>query len=318
MAALTPNTVIDIGGSKLNFKFDDQLPQAFRHEGDFPKELAYTVGMDAWFGVAGQSYQTTDELAIIEATAASVVAKMPTGTTIIDLGAADSAKYEPYVREFFNQGKTCTYVPLDINQASLEKQVGRAKAKFPGLESYGLWGDFRQGDEYYANIASPRLFLSLGSIMYNGPDEVAIQRCQAFYNELAPMDRVIVGQDCPKVTEDKSLDPYKNQVYDKFFTTYLKGIHAQAGIDADATTSWSYESKTDKTMHYFEVVNKIDLTCAKFGIHVPAGTVYCMFKSWKRDEQDIIDITHDNKLSIETIGKAPNNGTMRQYMVWKQ
>ncbi|KAF5604817.1 positive activator of transcription [Fusarium pseudocircinatum] len=43
----TDGEVIDIGGSSINLTFvDDQLPKAFLGKGDFPKEVAYTTGMD--------------------------------------------------------------------------------------------------------------------------------------------------------------------------------------------------------------------------------------------------------------------------------
>lgn len=218
---------------------------------------------------------------------------MPSGTSIVDLGAANSAKYEPYVREFLTQGKECTYVPLDIENDSLVDQVKRAQAKFPGLKAYGIWGSFHHGDEYYAQIPGTRLFLSLGSIFYNGPDEVAVERCQNFKRLLRPDDCLIVGQDGPSGLQTTvTTDPYTTANYKVFFAGYFEAIHAEAGIAARAGKSWEWTSRNDKSKHYFDVVAKQDLVCVRYeGLVVEAGTTYRMFKSWKRDEAEIAAIS---------------------------
>ncbi|KAF4983797.1 hypothetical protein FZEAL_881 [Fusarium zealandicum] len=307
---------IDIGGSQMNIDFDGQLRKAFAHQADFPKELAYTSNMDKWGKIADGSYQTFHEMEIINATCKDIVSQMPSGTKIIDLGAANSAKYEPYVREFIAQGKVCTYIPLDIANASLGEQVERAKAKFPGMASFGLWGSFQHGDAHFEQIQPARLFLSLGSIFYNGPIEVAVDRCQNFRRHLGPSDRLIVGQDAPIDGENAStLAAYNTSEYDAFFTGYLNAIQDEAGIVADVKQAWSVESLLDDAMHYFDVTAQHDMVCKKFdNFLVPAGTVYKMFKSWKRSEANIRQISEKEGLSVTLIGQSKNSG-MRQYMV---
>ena len=311
--------IIDIGGSKINDTLEQQLAKAFANKGDFPKEAAYTTGMKDWFAVAGRSYQTSDEMAIIEATCKEVVAALPSGTFIIDLGAADSRKYEPYVRELLAQKKTCTYVALDLAKTSLTEQVNRAKAKFPSVRCIGLWGTFQHGDAYFAKIApGARLFLSLGSIFYNAPEKIARERCQEFRGHLNSADRLIVGQDGPSGAESKSSHAsYQTKEFKAFFISYLKGIQKYAGIEATAGEAWTTKSKMVEEMHFFEVVANNDMVCKKFGnLLIKKGTTYKMFPSWKRGEQNIHQITKEEGLAIKTLGKAPNSG-MRQYLVSK-
>ncbi|KAM5347545.1 hypothetical protein ACJ41O_007369 [Fusarium nematophilum] len=312
----TNGEVIDIGGSRLDLTFETQLPLAFAGQADFPKEVAYTTGMDKWFDIADKSYQTGDEMAIIEATCKEVVSQMPSGTTIIDLGAANSKKFEPYVKEFLGQGKKCNYVALDICQSSLKAHVDRAKDAFPGVRCNGLWGSFQQGDEYFANIPSARLFLSLGSIFFNAPDEMCADRCREFHRHLSSVDRLIVGQDGPSGTQSaKSHESYKTDEYKAFFTRYLEGIQGHAGIQADAKHAWGVESKMVEAMHYFEVIAQQDMICTDFGnLLVQKGTAYKMFPSWKRGETNIHDIAKKEGLAIKTLGKAENSG-MRQYLL---
>ena len=309
--------IIDIGGSNLPDTLDNQLPQAFRGIGDFPKEIAYTKGMEKWNDIADASYQTTDELKIIESSVSRVVSELPSGTTIIDLGAANSTKYEPYVREFMRQGKSCTYVPLDLERNSVGAQIRRAKSKFPGINVYGLWGSFVDGDAYYGNIEGPRLFLSMGSIFYNGPEHVVKDRLQQFRKHLdrRPHDRLIVGQDSPATTGSSAHSAYNTKQYGAFLESYLLAIQESAGIREDSGEAWSVKSTMDKSMHYFEVTARKDVVCRLFdGYVVKKGTVFKMFKSWKRTEEDIEARTRDEGLHITVIGRSETSG-MRQYML---
>lgn len=310
--------VIDIGGSKLDAGFEDQLLKAFAGKADFPKEVAYTIAMNLWFNISDTSYQTTDEIDIIKITCKEVVSQLPSGTKIIDLGASNSKKFEPYVQEFLAQGKQCIYIPLDICRTSLVDHVNNAKASFPTVKCVGLWGSFQHGDAYFNKIPSARLFLSLGSILYNAPDRVCNDRCAEFRRHLSDADRLIVGQDGPSGDETaKSHASYSTKEYDAFFTSYLAGIQKHAGIDAEVQRAWSYKSKSVQSTHYFEVIAKQGMMYNNFkNFLVKKGTVYKMFPSWKRGEEEIHDITKTEGLAIKTLGKAEFSG-MRQYLIQK-
>ncbi|VZH94185.1 unnamed protein product [Fusarium fujikuroi] len=145
--------IIDVGGSTLDTTFDTQLPSAFKGEGYFPKEVAYTTGMHHWCEIADTSYQTTDELSIIKSTASDVVKDIPaTGAVIIDVGAANSRLFVAYVQDFIEQGKSCIYIALDLCKESLTNHINKSAADFPQITCIGLWGNFIQGDKYFATL----------------------------------------------------------------------------------------------------------------------------------------------------------------------
>jgi uncharacterized SAM-dependent methyltransferase len=317
-AYLFDGEIIEISGSSIFPIFiDEQLPKALSGKGDFPKEMADTTGMDKWNGIADQSYQTTDEMSIIEATAKKVVEQMPCGTHIIDLGGANSMKFEPYVRAFIAQGKKCVYVALDLDRDSLVEQVAKAKASFPDVKCIGLYGSFEDGVTYLKNTRPlARLILSFGSFFYNAPDYKVKNRCIDFRHHLSGWDRLIVGQDGPTGAEASQIrTAYNTAEYDAFFTNYLQGLQDQAGIlNTDSNVAWTAESKLDQAMHYFDVTANQDMVCTKYGINVHAGTVFQMFKSWKRYENEIHKLTNETGLTIETLSKAENSG-MRQYII---
>ncbi|KAG4278630.1 hypothetical protein FPRO04_06685 [Fusarium proliferatum] len=291
-------TITDIGGSTLDTIFDSQLPSAFKGEGYFPKEVAYTTGMHHWCEIADTSYQTTDELSIIKSIASDVVKDIPaTGAVIIDLGAANSRKFVPYVQAFIEQGKPCIYIALDLCKESLTNHINKSAADFPQITCIGLWGNFIQGDKYFATLPNPRIFLSLGSIFFNAPDQMCVDRCNEFSKHL-------------------SGSPYSKLIaYDAFFISYLQGIQTHADIDANPRIAWTYESKLDKSMHYFKVVAQHDMVCYRSNdLFIQKGTVYTMFPSWKRGEAEIHTIAKAQGLDVETLGKAEHSG-MRQYLI---
>ncbi|KAF5239866.1 hypothetical protein FANTH_9807 [Fusarium anthophilum] len=297
--APTHKEIIDIGGSTLDTTFDLQLPSAFKGEGYFPKEVAYTTGMHHWCQIADTSYQTTDELNIIKSTASDVVKDMPaTGAVIIDLGAANSRKFVPYVQAFIEQGKPCIYIALDLCKESLTNHVNKSAADFPQITCIGLWGNFVQGDKYFATLQPTHLLVA------------------RFYLLQCSRPDLIVGQDGPSGTEASSTHAaYQTKAYDAFFNSYLQGIQNHADIDANPRIAWTYESKLDNSMHYFKVVAQHDMVCHRYAdFFIQKGTVYTMFPSWKRGEAEIHEITKGQGLNIKTLGKAPNSG-MRQYLI---
>ncbi|KAF7559447.1 hypothetical protein G7046_g4687 [Stylonectria norvegica] len=309
--------IVDIGGKHMAQTLAKQVSDAFLVEGcPFPKELAYTVGMDEWTEIAKDSHQTTDEMDIIKSTCKAIVEDLPSNTYIIDLGAADSRKYEPYVQEFIRQRKTCTYVPLDINKESLEAQIKRAKEKFPQLPCVGLWGNFKNGDDWYHNISSPRLFLSCGSIFFNAPDEIAKKRCRKMKALLNPSDRLIVGQDAPAKEGGSAHDHYQTDKFGNFFYRCLEGVNKIAGIKAPATV-WNFESRMVKGKHYFLVTAKEHLICTNLNdFPISPGREYEMFPSWKLDETNIKEIANEEGLAIEKLDDSQS--TMHQYRIQTQ
>lgn len=319
--------IIDVGGSQIKSSIDEDLKAAFKGEGSFfPKELAYSdEGMRLWNQISAGSYQTSDELALIKATAAEVVALLPSGTTLIDLGSASSLKYIDYVAEFRKQGKRCYYVPLDLNRESLLAQVQSAKATFPGLAAVGLWGNFEQGDRFYDQIPAPRCYLSMGSIFFNAPVKMANKRCAELRTHLSPACMMIVGQDGPSGEADQTRAhaAYGTPAYVEFLNHYLRAVAERAGIkeipkNADPRQYWDIESKSIASKHMFLATTKIPMVCTKFGnLKIPAGKTFEMFPSWKPSPEAIANIASENGLYIRILGKAPNSG-MRQFLLQRK
>lgn len=291
------------------------MPDAFKGQGDFAKELCYTSSMAYWNAIADTSYQTAHELEIIKKTADDVVRQLPSPVRVIDLGAANSVKFAPYISAAIQQGKEVTYYPLDLSYDSLVQQVERFCGLFPELSDHvhALWGSFEDGDRFFHRIDGSRLFLSLGSIFFNAPEKLCDVRCTEFKRHMGPNDRLVVGQDSP--CADASHSYYKSPQYNAFMAAYLSALQKHGGIQADdVTTAWSWESRMESSMHYFHLEAKRNLALGD-GFPIAAGTSYRLFKSWKRGEEEIHAISGANGLAINTIGKAAESG-MTQYLLF--
>ncbi|KAH8172484.1 histidine-specific methyltransferase, SAM-dependent domain-containing protein [Sarocladium implicatum] len=320
--------IVDIGGSKLKSTIDQDLKAALNGEAYLPKEIAYSdEGMALWNQISAGSYQTSHELALIDTTAAQVVAQLPSGTTLVDMGSSSSTKFEGYLREFRKQGKKCYYAPLDLNKESLIGQVRSAKAAFPGLEAAGLWGNFEQGDRFYERITGPICFLNMGSIFFNAPEKMCHDRLRELKAHLGPNSNsiMVVGQDGPSGAADKSRAhaAYGTPAYKEFLNHYMRAVAERAGIQeisktADPLQAWAIESKSIDSKHFFSATTKIAMTCTNFAnLKIPAGKTFELFPSWKPDVPSIENMVKQNGLTVRILGKHPDSG-MRQFLLSRE
>ncbi|KAG9254192.1 uncharacterized protein F5Z01DRAFT_687814 [Emericellopsis atlantica] len=309
--------IITIGQGQTPHEAAAQLPEAFRDKADFPHEIMHTTGMVSFHGLGDASCQAKDEIEIINKTAFDVVKRFPSGTAIVHLGAINSTLYAPYVEAFKTQKKSCVYLPLVSDLASLNTQVTRATETFPGMPNYGLYGTFEDGDDFFANIKVPCLYLALGSRFYGVPDGLCLDRIHTFAQNFKHADALIISQEEPPqagaAPVSRGKDPYATPLYRKFVDTYLRALCAHAGIEnARTCKDFRWKAKSDGGMHYFEMTTTRDMVCtaaAYDGLTIEGGTVFKMFKTWKRDTGNVFEITLNADVNIETLGHADKMGT---------
>jgi uncharacterized SAM-dependent methyltransferase len=281
--------------------------------------------MEIWTEIAKDSYQTKHELEIINETAGDIVERFRTGATIIDLGAADSQKYVPFVKAFLRDGKICTYTPLDLNPVSLEKHVLSVRNSYTKdhqIPCVGLWGTFIHGDKYYHRIKGQRLFLSLGGIFFNAPEWMCHARLEEFDEQLRPGDVLLVGQDGPTSRADLDLadKAYKTEAYHRFVDNYLEVLGKRAGIEVvkHVREYWDVDSLSPPGKHYFKITARVDMVCTNLdNSKIKAGTSYEMFSSWKRTYEDIKRLVSKHDLDVTLHCKSPRSG-MCQYLIQKK
>jgi hypothetical protein len=152
---------------------------------------------------------------------------------------------------------------------------------------------------------------------------MCIDRIYAFKQNLKQTDALIIGQDAPPeagaIPITRGKDPYATPQYRKFIDTYIRAVCAHAGIeDAKPCRDFGCKSKWDAGMHLFEMTTTRDMVCTAAGydgLEIKAGTVFKMFKSWKRGPVEIREFTLDAGLNVKTLGQAEASG-MAQYLIY--
>ncbi|CAM1502063.1 Fc.00g040470.m01.CDS01 [Cosmosporella sp. VM-42] len=293
-----------------------------------PDELLYDdVGLPIWNEIifTPEFYQTHDEIALFDAHGAEIAARVPTGITMIDLGAGDTRKVEHLLAAFDKARVPTTYLALDISKTSLTQNVGYLTKQHSGPESTvtcaGIWGTFEDGRDYVETIDSPRMFLSLGSVLCNDPWPEALQHLKFWAGALRPEDLLLVGMDAhlkPKDT-DKIWAAYhsSDDLYKKFFLNGFNHANELAGEEWFREDDWDMHATLEEeptTRHRFYWRAKRDIELKKMGRTIIKGEEFDWFDSHKYGEDMVRLMCSKAGLSVISVWQAPSS-EFRQYLI---
>src|SRR5262249_14260512 len=90
-----------------------------------------------------------------------------------------------------------TFVPFDVEEATLEQSAGRLREEYPGLEVHPVTGDFER-DLGLLPSAGRRLVAFLGSTIGNLEPAQRARVLAALTGNLEPGDRLLIGLDLVK------------------------------------------------------------------------------------------------------------------------
>ncbi|KAH7319750.1 histidine-specific methyltransferase [Stachybotrys elegans] len=338
MAAMTTHIghgeVRDIGGRKVFNNVRERLFEALKHKHSsgpvpvLPDELLYDdAGLDIWAQIINtdEFYQTADEIAIFDAYGAEVVKRLSPGVTMIDLGAGDTSKVEHLLRKVEEAKLPAVYLALDISKASLERGVKYLVDRHSGINDVvacaGLWGTFGNGMEHVEGIKSPRLFLSLGSVLCNDPWPEALNHLKAWANLLRPDDYLLVGMDGHLIAnhKEKIWAAYhtSQSLFDEFFLNGFKRLNHVAGEDWFHEDDWELLAELEEvptTRHRFYLRAKRDLSLRNLGRIINEGEEFDWFDSHKYDEENVRMMCRKAGLAVLEVYQAPDSD-FRQYMI---
>lgn len=331
---LAHGEILDIGGSRMYDDVGEQLAKVLRrpydpkHVPTLPDELLYHAeGLGRWNEIMWQKpfYQTHDEIRLFDAHGADIISRMQPGVTMIDLGAGDTRKVEHLLNAFECSRLPATYLALDISRASLLHNVrylaDKHAAKTNVVRCAGLWGTFEDGVRYVKNIRSPRLFLSLGSVLCNDEWDRAVRNLQNWAEQLRPDDFLLVGMDghlMPK-DEQKIWAAYhtSDDLYREFFLNGFAHANRLAGQQWLTEDNWSFEAELESvptTRHRFFFRAKRDIRLEGFDRTIRAGEEFDWFDSHKYGESQVILMCSEAKLEVIQTWQAPGS-EFRQYLL---
>ncbi|KAI1017949.1 hypothetical protein LB504_004334 [Fusarium proliferatum] len=350
--APTHGAVVDIGGSNMYDGVGKRLQEALTapysptSKPTLPDELLYDdVGLPIWNQIifTPEFYQTHDEIALFDEHGADVAARCPAGVTIIDLGAGlvhpllprtlptldewwlDTRKVG-YLLAAFEKGKVpAKYLALDISRSSLNHNVKYLVEQHPSPESSvtcaGIWGTFGDGMSYIQKISTPRLFLSLGSVLCNDPWPEALAHLKFWADALRPDDLLLIGMDGHTLpnNKEKIWNAYHScdDLYHKFFLNGFKHANRLAGEEWFREEDWELLAQLEDeptTRHRFFFRAKKDVKLKKMSRIIQKGEEFDWFDSHKYGEDNVRLMCYKAGLSVIDVWQAPGS-EFRQYLV---
>ncbi|KAH8176838.1 histidine-specific methyltransferase, SAM-dependent domain-containing protein [Sarocladium implicatum] len=326
--------ILDIGGKGMYGDVGEQLAVVLKQAYDqknkptLPDELLYDDrGLFLWNEIiwSKEFYQTHDEIALFDAHADDIVSRIQPGVTMIDLGAGDTRKVEHLLESFERNRVKATYLALDISEASLLHNVAYVARRHATTDAFvrcaGLWGTFEDGERYVAGIKTPRLFLSLGSVLCNDDWAKAVHTLRKWAEQLRGQDFLLVGMDAHLVesSREKIWAAYhtSNDLFRQFFLNGFDHANRLAGETWLREEDWEFHATLEDrptTRHRFYFKAKRDIYIKKFDRTIRAGEEFDWFDSHKYGEVDVRIMCSKAKLEVVEVWRAPGS-EFRQYLL---
>jgi EasF-like predicted methyltransferase len=325
--------VVDIGGSNMYDDVAERLEQTLMasysstSKPTLPDELLYDdVGLPIWNQIifTPEFYQTHDEIALFDKHGADVAARCQAGVTIVDPVktnapfSSDTRKVGHLLAAFDKANVSTKYLALDISRSSLDHNikylVGQHPSKQSSVTCAGIWGTFGDGMNYVKKIQSPRLFLSLGSVLCNDPWPEALAHLKFWADALRPNDLLLIGMDGHILpgNRDKIWDAYHScdDLYHQFFLNGFKHANRLAGEEWFREEDWDFLAQLEEeptTRHRFFFRAKQDVKLEKMGRVIQKGEEFDWFDSHKYGEDNVRLMCYKAGLSVIDVWQAPDS-----------
>ncbi|KJZ68905.1 hypothetical protein HIM_11712 [Hirsutella minnesotensis 3608] len=316
---------IDLGGTLMRTV---KAVHPLQAKPRLPDELLYDeIGLLIWNEIifTPEFYQTHDEIALFKAHGLDIVAHVKPGVTIVDLGAGDTRKVEHLLAAFESAKVTATYLALDISNASLKHSIAylvdKHSALDSGVECAGLWGTFEHGKQYVSGICTPRLFLSLGSVLCNDPWFEALNHLKYWAQAMRSDDLLLIGMDGHLLpnNEHKIWAAYhsREDLYRQFFLNGFDHANRLAGESCFHEEDWDFKAQLEEeptTRHRFFFRAKRHIKFEKLGGLIAKGEELDWFDSHKYGKDNVQLMCTKAGLDVIDIWQAPQS-EFRQYFL---
>jgi L-histidine Nalpha-methyltransferase len=144
-------------------------------------------------------YPTRTEMAILEASAAEIVAETGAGE-LVELGSGASDKARILLDAMAEAGTLTRYVPLDVSESVVRDAADVLVGDYDGLRVHGVIGDFERHLERVPDRepGTPRIVALLGGTIGNFPPGTRRGLLRKIAGVLGDGDRLLLGTDLVK------------------------------------------------------------------------------------------------------------------------
>ena len=145
-------------------------------------------------------YLTRAERQLLEDHAPKIVAKVPAGVALVELGSGSAVKTRLIIDALLRRQPRLRYLPIDISPAALQHSARELERDYPALDLEPIAAEYEAGlralDERLP--AQPRLILWLGSNIGNLDRDQAGRFLATVRARMTAHDRLLVGVDLRK------------------------------------------------------------------------------------------------------------------------
>jgi len=144
-------------------------------------------------------YLTRAERGILVRHAEAIVAQVPEGVTVVELGSGSGVKTQILIEALLAKHKALTYMPVDISVSALEESAQVFLDRFSNLEIVGVSAEYQSGlKKVQERVEGLKLVLWLGSSVGNFTRLDAAQFLGGVRESMGSGDRFLMGVDLRK------------------------------------------------------------------------------------------------------------------------
>ncbi|GAW12131.1 hypothetical protein ANO14919_014890 [Xylariales sp. No.14919] len=202
-ATETPVDIIDIRRDTAKADLKEEIYRLFRpQEGPrkLPTLLLYDEkGLQLFEKITylEEYYLTNAEIEVLQRSAASIAASIPSDSMVIELGSGNLRKIRLLLQAFEDAGKEIDYYALDLSEQELSRTLAQLPT-FQHIRCHGLLGTYDDGREWLRSpsySAKRKCILHMGSSIGNFSPADAAFFLRGFADVLQPQDSLLVGVD---------------------------------------------------------------------------------------------------------------------------
>lgn len=199
-------------------------------------------------------YVTRAEDELLRDHAGAIVAELPAGVSLIELGSGSATKTRHLLDALARRGRLRRYVMVDISPSALDASARELVRDYPGLEVLPFTGEYEDGLARLDALAPPpRLVLWLGSNVGNLHREEAARFLASWRARLTRDDRLLIGIDLRKErsTLERAYDDAAG-VTARFNLNLLARINEELQADFDLS-AFKHRARWDETLGRIEM-----------------------------------------------------------------
>ncbi|KAI1744146.1 DUF323 domain protein [Xylaria scruposa] len=202
-AAETSVDIIDIRRDTVKASLKEEIYQLF-HSEELPRQLPTLLlynekGLQLFEKITylEEYYLTNAEIEILQRSAATIAANIPSGSMLIELGSGNLRKVKLLLQAFEDAKKDIEYYALDLSEQELSRTLAQLPT-FQHVRCHGLLGTYDDGREWLSSAshsAKSKCILHMGSSIGNFSPSDAASFLRGFADILQPQDSLLIGVD---------------------------------------------------------------------------------------------------------------------------